>query len=103
MEPSLFSSVFTRVIQLLEEIGDPFGENGDLRGHGIPDDFEIDPEVIVNQPVAHSGDSTPLDLGISLPDGLRDLLDRFPDNLEAADERPLEGFISQKRLPDQAV
>jgi hypothetical protein len=46
--------------------------------------------------VAHAGHRTPRDLGIASAQGLENVLGRFADDFEAADEGPLQGWIAQK-------
>jgi hypothetical protein len=47
----------------------------------------------VNESVTHAGHGTPFQMAIPLLDVVWELFDRFPNNLQTANKRPLERFI----------
>ena len=61
-------------------------------GH-IPDDGVIHAEVIMDKAVSHAGNLSPFDIRLLVSYLLRNLLGGFPDNLQAADERPFERWV----------
>ena len=70
--------------------------------HDIPDEFEIDAEVVVDQSIPHAGHCAPVDCGMLCPELLWDLLRSLADDLEAPDERATECLVCRKRLEGQA-
>jgi hypothetical protein len=56
----------------------------------------IDAEVAVDQSIAHAGHGAPFELRVLLPEVLWNVLSRFADYLDAANERSLQSFIDKE-------
>jgi len=56
----------------------------------VPHEFEVDPEVPVDQPITHAGHAAPVHVGVGRAELRRQPLRRRADHLEAADEGPLK-------------
>ena len=55
-----------------------------MTGDDVPDLFQVDSRVIVDQDISKSGEATPGKAGMKRPKALRDLLGGFADDLEVA-------------------
>lgn len=83
----------------LQDVRDLGSQNRHLVHDDIPHDVIIHTEVAVYQAISHPGRCPPIDVGITLCDPSRRLLNRFPYNLEAAHEGPLQSLIALELLP----
>ena len=54
----------------------------------IPDKLEVNPEVVVDEPISHARHRAPLDVRMRRPEVIRDLLRGFPDDLQTPNESP---------------
>ena len=64
----------------------------------IPYDFIVDPEIAVNQSVAHSDHIRPANFVMAPPEIVRDMPRRFSDNFQTSNKSPLQDFILRKDL-----
>src|SRR5690606_654252 len=71
---------------------------GDFARYGVPDQFVVDTEIRVDQPIAHSRHGTPIDSGMRCAECLRQLFRRLADDLEAPYERTLERLVGEELL-----
>ena len=92
---------FARVVTAfpLQDIRDLGSQNRHLVRDDIPHDVIIHTEVPVDQAISHPCRCSPIDVGIMLCNPSRRFLNRFPYNLEAAHEGPLQSLIALELLP----
>jgi hypothetical protein len=69
----------------IQEESNGFFENSEVVFDRLPDDFEIDPEILVYEFVPHGCDLNPGEIRLSAANLRRDLLDCLPDDLQTAD------------------
>lgn len=69
-----------------------------LSVYSIPDNVVINPEVVVNQHIAHARDRAPGNVGMRFAPSSGNLLDRFANDFQAADAGALQSLIGQKRI-----
>jgi len=74
-------------------------EDGDVRIYGIPNNSVINAYVVVDQPVAHAGNSAPIDLGMLVAKRFRQFFGSFADNFKASYECPLPFGVLEKSFP----
>ena len=63
----------------------------------VPDELEVDAEILVDQPIAHAGHCAPFELRMPGPEVVRDLLGRLANDLQAADEGAAQGLVGGKK------
>lgn len=68
-------------------------ERGDSVTHHVPYDLVVDPKVIMNEPVSHSGHGSPFDVGVLRTEVDGEFLRCFPNDLKTPDERALKGLV----------
>lgn len=64
----------------------------------IPDKVIIDTKIMVDQPVTHTGNILPGSIRKITQDLLRDVFDRFPNDLQTADDSAFLDGIGQKNF-----
>src|SRR3990170_6487992 len=66
-------------------------------GHNhIPHEVVIYPQIVMNQPVAHSRHSAPVNMTVLVPDFLRDLFCSLTNDLKTAHKGAFQRFVAQK-------
>jgi hypothetical protein len=67
--------------------------------HDVPHDVERDPEIVMDNPVAHARHVLPRDVRVRVAHLGRDLLGRLPDDLKVA----YDGILRFQALPERAA
>ena len=83
----------------LQDLRDLGSQNRHLIRDDIPHDVIVHTEVAMYQAISHPCRCPPIDVGITLRDPSRRLLNRFPYNLEAAHEGSLHRLIARELFP----
>ena len=73
-------------LRLFQQFLQAGAEGGEFVAGHVPDDGVVDAEIIVDEPIMHSGEFPPFDLRLLVAYFLRSLLGRFADDLYAPNE-----------------
>lgn len=71
-------------------------QRGNLAGHDILDNFEIDTEIAVDQAIPGRSHLAPLDSGMRGLELFRQALDRLADDLQAAHDGSFKNLVGAK-------
>jgi len=89
ISPSLF-------VELLKACTYSVVKRDHFGSHHAPDHLIVDSKIVMNQPVAHSGDRSPVHLWLCIRECDRKRLHGFTDDFEAPGEGPFQGWIRKK-------
>lgn len=71
---------------LIDQCLNPWAQRGQVALHDVPDQLEVDAEVLVDELVPHARDLPRRDLWIKRPGLLRHPFDRLAEHLDVADD-----------------
>jgi hypothetical protein len=93
--------LFVRTVTafLLQDVRNLGSQSRHLVHDDVPHDVIIYTKVAVDQAISHPGCRPPINVGITLGDPSWRLLNRFPYDLKATHEGPLQSLITFELLP----